>query len=206
MTILVVGCGKVGSRLASVLDKMGHDISVVDQDESNFHMLDADLNGFTTIGVPIDQDVLRRAGIENCDALAAVTHDDNVNIMVAQLAREFFKIERVIVRIYDPSREDVFSHFGLSTICPTNLTVASVCSALTDEEETRNMTFGTQTVSFSSINVPSDLVGKRSLSVTTADNEQLFGVSHIDGTFTMTALHPVILKRTDRLVFARIID
>lgn len=206
MTILVVGCGKVGSRLASVLDKMGHDISVVDQDESNFHMLDADFNGFTTIGVPIDQDVLRRAGIENCDALAAVTHDDNVNIMVAQMAREFFKIERVIVRIYDPSREDVFSHFGLSTICPTNLTVASVCSALTDEEETRNMTFGTQTVSFSSINVPSDLVGKRSLSVTTADNEQLFGVSHIDGTFTMTALHPVILKRTDRLVFARIID
>ncbi len=206
MTILVVGCGKVGSRLASVLDKMGHDISVVDQDERNFHMLDADFNGFTTIGVPIDQDVLRRAGIENCDALAAVTHDDNVNIMVAQLAREFFKIERVIVRIYDPSREDVFSHFGLSTICPTNLTVASVCSALTDEEETRNMTFGTQTVSFSSIKVPSDLVGKRSLSVTTADNEQLFGVSHIDGTFTMTALHPVILKRTDRLVFAIIID
>ena len=68
------------------------------------------------------------------------------------------------------------------------------------------MTFGTQTISFSSIKVPSDLVGKRSLSVATADNEQLFGVSHIDGTFTMTALHPVVLKRTDRLVFARIID
>ena len=193
MTILVVGCGKVGSRLASVLDKMGHDISVIDQDERNLHMLDADFNGFTT-------------GIENCDALAAVTHDDNVNIMVAQLAREFFKIERVIVRIYDPNREDVFSHFGLSTICPTNLTVASVCSALTDEEETRNMTFGTQTIFFSSVKVPSELVGKRSSSVPIAKNEQLFGVSHMDGTFTMTALHPVLLKRTDRLVFARVID
>ena len=130
MTILVVGCGKVGSRLASVLDKMGHDVSVIDQDERNFHMLDADFSGFTTVGIPIDQDVLRRAGIENCDALAAVTHDDNVNIMVAQLAREFFKIERVIVRIYDPNREDVFSHFGLSTICPTNLTVETVKNLL----------------------------------------------------------------------------
>ena len=112
MNILVVGCGKVGARLASVLSREGHDVSIVDRFEESFEMLSDDFEGFKTCGVPIDQDVLRRAGIENCDALAAVSPDDNVNIMVRQLAREIFHVPQVLARIYDPAREDVFSHFG----------------------------------------------------------------------------------------------
>lgn len=75
---------------------------------------------------------MKQAGIESCDAVAAVSQDDNLNIMCSQLAREIFKVPSVLARIYDPAREDVFSHFGLHTVCPTNLTVSAVKSALTE--------------------------------------------------------------------------
>ena len=82
MNILVVGCGKIGSRLAYVLEQQGHDISIVDENEEKFELLPADFYGFTTVGTPIDQDVLKRAGIESVDVVAAVTPDDNINVMV----------------------------------------------------------------------------------------------------------------------------
>lgn len=78
MNILVVGCGKVGSKVASDLSRMGHDVSVVDRSEKRFALLDEDFSGLTVCGVPIDQDVLKLAGVESCDALAAMTEDDNV--------------------------------------------------------------------------------------------------------------------------------
>ena len=95
------------------------------------------------VGVSIDQDVLRHAGIEGCDVVIAVTRDDNTNLMVAQLARDIFGVPKVISRVSDPRREEVFSSFGLSTICPTNLTVASVVAALDDRRKhTEEVYFG----------------------------------------------------------------
>ncbi len=91
MNILIVGCGKVGSMLASELSRLGHDVAVLDREESHFSSLDSEFSGYTISGVPIDQDVLKRAGIEGCDALLAMTEDDNVNIMVCQIAREIFR-------------------------------------------------------------------------------------------------------------------
>ncbi|MEG1870224.1 MAG: NAD-binding protein, partial [Oscillospiraceae bacterium] len=88
MNILVIGCNKVGARLANVLCRMGHDVVVVERNRENFRHLDDDFDGFTVEGVGIDQDVLREAGIEGCDALAAVTDDDNTNAMVCQIAKE----------------------------------------------------------------------------------------------------------------------
>ena len=161
MNILVIGCGKVGSQLASMLSEEGHDVSVIDRDAKNFEMLDDNFSGMTTVGVPIDQDVLKQAGIESCDAVAAVSQDDNLNIMCSQLAREIFKVPSVLARIYDPTREDVFSHFGLHTVCPTNLTVSAVKSALTENQSIRTINFGAHTLAFNLIQVPDELVGKR---------------------------------------------
>ncbi|MFA5658640.1 MAG: TrkA family potassium uptake protein, partial [Oscillospiraceae bacterium] len=146
MNILIVGCGKVGSRLSGVLSKQGHDVSVVSKSDEGFDLLPKSFNGFTTLGVPIDQDVLKKAGIESCDALIAVTTDDNVNIMVSELAKEIFKVPKVFVRIYDPKREDVFSDMGLRSVCPTNLTVAAICNALSDEKLSANLNYGTRTI------------------------------------------------------------
>ena len=94
MNILIVGCGKVGSMLASELDRMGHDVAVLDREEAHFALLDSDFSGYTISGVPIDQDVLKRAGIEGCDAILAMTEDDNVNIMVCKWLRKFFTPRR----------------------------------------------------------------------------------------------------------------
>ncbi len=156
MNILIVGCGKVGSRLASVLSKEGHDVSVVDKDERSFSQLDDDFSGITVTGIPIDQDVLRSAGIENCDALAAMTPDDNVNIMVSQVGKEIFGVTKVVTRIYDPAREDVFSHFGLSTICPTNMTVDTVRNYLLEDGNARTIHIGFHTFGFFDYPLPSE--------------------------------------------------
>lgn len=148
MNIMIIGSGRVGSRLAIQLDAEGHQVSIVDTNEDSFNVLPQEFKGFTTCGIPIDQDVLRNANIENCDALAAITPNDNINIMVSQLAKEIFEVPKVLARICDPKREDVFSHFGLHTICPTNITVAAVNSSLTDAQEAQTIHLGTNTISF----------------------------------------------------------
>ncbi len=203
---MVVGCGKVGSTLATVLSRQGHDISVLDGVESNFDLLGHDFSGMTTYGIPIDQDVLRKAGIESCDALAAVSQDDNINIMVSQLAREIFKVPKVLTRIYDPKRRDVFSHFGLHTVCPTNLTVSAICSALTSREE-KTVNFGSHTVSFTTLSVPKSYVGATAKSIELEENESLFAIEHED--FSLTLYNPgdaYKLQKNDKLVFSRIVD
>ena len=130
MYIIVIGCGKVGSKLASTLSEEGHDVVIIDSSSENFKMLGSGFNGITIIGVPIDEDILREAGIEKADALAAVTPDDNINIMVSQLASKIFRVPKVISRIYNPSREKVFHEFGLDTICPTSITVNAIRSRI----------------------------------------------------------------------------
>lgn len=131
MQIIIIGCGKVGAKFAHTLSKEGHDIIVLTHDGKGFKNLPPDFNGLTLTGVPIDQDVLKSAGIETADALVAVTEDDNTNIMVCQVAKEIFKVPKVIARIYNPEREHVFHQFGLETICPTDISV-NVMRSLVD--------------------------------------------------------------------------
>ena len=207
MNILVIGCGKVGSQLASMLSEEGHDVSVIDRDAKNFEMLDDNFSGMTTVGVPIDQDVLKQAGIESCDAVAAVSQDDNLNIMCSQLAREIFKVPSVLARIYDPAREDVFSHFGLHTVCPTNLTVSAVKSALTEIQSIRTINFGAHTLAFNLIQVPDELVGKRASKASDkiADKD-IFAVIHDNFDISLTIKEDVILQKNDMLITVTIMD
>ena len=207
MNILVIGCGKVGSQLASMLSEEGHDVSVIDRDAKNFEMLDDNFSGMTTVGVPIDQDVLKQAGIESCDAVAAVSQDDNLNIMCSQLAREIFKVPSVLARIYDPAREDVFSHFGLHTVCPTNLTVSAVKSALTENQSIRTINFGAHTLAFNLIQVPDELVGKRASKASDkiADKD-IFAVIHDNFVISLTIKEDVILQKNDMLITVTIMD
>lgn len=207
MNILVIGCGKVGSQLASMLSEEGHDVSVIDRDAKNFEMLDDNFSGMTTVGVPIDQDVLKQAGIESCDAVAAVSQDDNLNIMCSQLAREIFKVPSVLARIYDPAREDVFSHFGLHTVCPTNLTVSAVKSALAENQSIRTINFGAHTLAFNLIQVPDELVGKRASKASDkiADKD-IFAVIHDNFDISLTIKEDVILQKNDMLITVTIMD
>jgi trk system potassium uptake protein len=119
MKLVIVGCGRVGAMAAVALSKAGHQVTVIDINRRAFDRLGPDFNGEMVLGNGIDEDVLRQAGIETADGFASLTNGDNRNIMAAQIAREIFKVPRVITRIYDPMRQDVFSELGLDTVCPT---------------------------------------------------------------------------------------
>ncbi len=208
MKILVAGCGKLGSHLSNMLSGMGHDVTVVDSDAARFLNLTNDFTGSTVIGVPIDQDVLKSAGIGGCDALAAVTADDNMNIMICQIASEVYKVPCVLSRIYDPGRSNVFSQFGLHTVCPTSLSVDAICSMLTKQDRTENLHFDSATVSFETI-PPSPKQAGTSISKLLTENSSksvLFGVLHQDGSLDLA--HPGMkapVGADDRLLIARVI-
>jgi trk system potassium uptake protein TrkA len=125
MRILIVGCGRVGGLLAGRLTDYGHDVSIVDAKSRSFRRLPEKFPGRVVLGTGIDEDILRTAGIEQANVFVAVTQDDNTNIMSAQIARNVFGIERVILRIYDQARAAVYRDLGLTVICPTT-TVAGM--------------------------------------------------------------------------------
>ncbi len=116
-----MGCGRVGVTLAQLLVDQGHDVCVIDQSSDALDRLGPQFRGQTVVGTAIDEDVLKQAGIEHADAFAAVTQDDNSNIMAAQIAKEIFGVKNVVCRIYDPWREEAYHQLGLDTICPTTL-------------------------------------------------------------------------------------
>ncbi len=125
MRVVIVGCGRVGGLLAGRLSGVGHDVSVIDGDSRSFRRLPERFPGRVVLGTGIDEDVLRTAGVEQANVFVAVTHDDNTNIMAAQIARKVFGIDRVVLRIYDQARADVYRQLGLTVICPTT-TVAGM--------------------------------------------------------------------------------
>lgn len=125
MNVVIMGCSRVGSRIAAILDHTGHTVSVIDTDARSFRRLPADFRGLTIIGTGIDEDVLRQAGIESASAFVAVTNGDNRNIMAAQVARMMFEVPEVVIRIYDPVREDTYRRLGYTTVCPTT-TVSAI--------------------------------------------------------------------------------
>lgn len=180
MNILIVGAGKVGSHLAQVLEGLGDEVSIIDEREDSLNMLE-NFAGLRISGVAIDVDVLRSAGIENCDAVAAVTNNDNVNLMVAQIAQDLFHVPKVLCRVYDPARKDVFSqNFSMATICPTSITVDGVVSYLKFDIEPTVLNFGTTTATFKKVPVTASMVGQTSSVVKQDDSYRIFGIMHAD--------------------------
>ena len=121
MKIVILGCGRVGSTLATMLDRAGHTISVIDYSSESFQRLNPDFGGTTIVGNGVDEEVLIRAGIKEADAFVAVTNGDNRNIRASQIAKEIFKVPKVMCRIYDPIREETYHELGLETVSPTKL-------------------------------------------------------------------------------------
>lgn len=118
MRIVIMGCGRVGAHLANTMHR-DHEITIIDQSTRAFERLSPEFSGRMVVGPGDDPDVLVQAGIREADAFAALTNRDNVNIMGSQVAREMFHVPRVITRIYDHYREDIYHELGLDTVCPT---------------------------------------------------------------------------------------
>jgi trk system potassium uptake protein TrkA len=121
MRYLIVGCGRVGSALAKLLDADGHEVIVVDENASAFKRLGPKFKGHVEVGTGIDYDVLKRAGADTADGFVAVTNGDNRNIMAALIAQRMFNIKRIVARIYDPQRGQMYRELGVQTVCPTTV-------------------------------------------------------------------------------------
>ncbi len=131
MKIVIMGCGRVGARLAQLFSADGHEVSVVDLHAEALARLGPEFHGHTQTGTGIDEDVLIATGIQGADLFIAVTDHDNANIMAAQIAKLRFNVPRAIARIYEPDREETFHRLGLETICPTTLVANRIYKAVT---------------------------------------------------------------------------
>ena len=121
MHIIIVGCGRVGSELANLLSQGGKDVVVIDKNAASFERLGRTFNGLTLLGNGFDLRLLKQAGVEKADAFCAVTNGDNTNLVSAQVAKKIFKVPKVIARVYDPQRAQIYSTLGLDVISGTVL-------------------------------------------------------------------------------------
>ncbi len=122
LRIVVMGCGRLGSHLANLLSAAGHHIVVVDRNEAAFDNLSPErFSGFRIAGDASEPAVLRQAGLDRADILIAATREDNLNLMVALVARQVFGVRQVMARVYDPAREAVYREQGVATVCPTTM-------------------------------------------------------------------------------------
>ncbi len=137
MFVLVVGAGRVGSSVATSALRAGHEVSVLDENPEAIALLDRgqtqsweDLGGSFTVGTALEIDALLAAGIDTADAFVASTDGDNTNLVIAQIARRRFNIERVVVRVLDPGRANWYAEQGLQTVCPTQTAIELLEAAM----------------------------------------------------------------------------
>lgn len=128
MYAIIVGCGLVGSRVAAMLSRDGHNVVIIDKSPEAFNRLPQEFDGLTLTGMGFDEEILKQAGIEQADVFAALTDDDNVNIIASSVAKNIFGIKRAIARVFDPSREKTFKALGLEIVTPTTLGAEQVYS------------------------------------------------------------------------------
>ena len=135
MRYLIVGCGRVGSTLAKLLDEDGHEVIVVDENPAALNRLTPAFRGHVIVGTGIDYDVLKRAGAERADGFIAVTNGDNRNVMAALIAQRMFHIKKIVARIYDPARGLMYRDLGIETVCPTTIGASLIRDALLETAE-----------------------------------------------------------------------
>ena len=121
MKVVIMGCGRVGGRLATILDAEGHKVVIIDLDSYSFRWLPSAFKGTAMVGNGLDEQTMIKVGIENADVFVSTTEGDNRNVMAAQIAKHIYNVPRVVSRIYDPIREEMYSKLGIETISPTKV-------------------------------------------------------------------------------------
>ncbi|MCI6886442.1 MAG: TrkA family potassium uptake protein [Lachnospiraceae bacterium] len=136
---VIIGCGRLGANLANTLSEEGENVLILDEDKDSFRKLSSSFGGLAVEGDGTELDTLKAADVQRADTVVAVTNNDNVNIMIAQIAKECFSVKRVISRLFDPERECVYQELGIDTICPAVLSANEIDKIL-------NRNAGTQEV------------------------------------------------------------
>ncbi|HZY40705.1 MAG TPA: TrkA family potassium uptake protein, partial [Anaerolineae bacterium] len=160
MKVIIMGCGRVGEQVARLMADDGHEVAVIDYDVAALDRLGADFKGRRVLGVGFDREVLLEAGIEDADAFAATSSSDNANIVAARIARNIFQVPRVVARLYEPSRAEVYQRLGLVTISSTTWGAQRIQELLTHRELDPVLTFGRGEVVVISIETPPGWIGR----------------------------------------------
>jgi trk system potassium uptake protein len=123
---IIIGCGRLGANLANTLSNEDGNVLIMDKSKDSFRKLSPSFGGLAVAADATDLDALQSADIAKADVVVVVTNNDNVNLMVSQLAREVFHVGKVVARLYDPERECVYQEFGIETICPAILSIKEI--------------------------------------------------------------------------------
>jgi trk system potassium uptake protein len=160
MKVIIMGCGRVGEQVSLRMADEGHQVVVVDKDEAALARLPAHFRGRKVKGIGFDRDVLMEAGIESAEAFAATSSSDNANIIAARIARTIFHVPRVVARLYDPRRAEIYRRLGLVTISSTAWGAERIRELLTHSDLDPLMTFGGGQVSLLTLEIPPTLIGR----------------------------------------------
>lgn len=160
MHVIIIGCGRVGSELTVQLGRAGHDVTIIDKRPSAFERLQPGFNGHTLIGLGFDRDVLEEAGIKEAGGFVAVTNGDNSNIVSARVAREYYHVPKVIARIYDPRRAEIYERLNIPTVATTTWGVKQVMLMLTHPREEIKESLAGGDLFRMRLSVPEHLVGR----------------------------------------------
>ena len=183
MKIIVMGCGRVGSQVSLVLSRNGHDVTVIDHDNNAENRLGEDFRGRMLRGLGFDRHVLVEAGIEYCDAFTAVSASDNANIVAARIARTIFKVPRVIARLYDPRRAEIYQRLGLMTISTTTWGAERIFELITHTDLDVFYTFGRGEVSMVSHEITSLLAGRTPRDISIPGEINIVSITRDDKAF-----------------------
>jgi trk system potassium uptake protein TrkA len=186
MHTIIIGCGRMGSGLAQSLALRGHTGAVLDRDPEAFARLGPTFAGRTIVGHAFDRDALEAAGIRQADALAAVTASDDVNAIVARAARLFYRVPRVVARLYDPRKAEIYRHLGIQTISTTTWGIYRIAELISYSDLEPIVSLGAQ-VDIVDLHVPAGMVGRQIATLSIPGEVQVVAVSRGGTTFLPTA-------------------
>ncbi len=159
MHVVIMGCGRVGSRLARRLERQGHSVAVIDKDPRAFHLLDADFKGLRVEGIGFDAEVLEKAGIQRADAFLAVSSGDNSNFVSSKVAKDTYRVPKVLARIYDPRRAQIYRRMGIPTVAPVAWATSKISDLMFLKQSFSRHTFGNGEVELIELELPPNLEG-----------------------------------------------
>ncbi len=180
MYVIIIGCGRVGSELAKLLSSEGHDVVVIDKNQDSFDRLGNTFNGLSLVGTGFDLVLLRQAGVEKADALCTLTNGDNTNLISAQVAKKIFKVPKVIARVYDPRRANIYQALGLDILSGTILFAAMIRDKIV-ESRFSSYLIETKDLGVLEIEVKNSLVGKTIQEVNIPQEFLVVAVRRVEG-------------------------
>lgn len=199
MRIIIVGAGRVGSRLAKVLALEGHEIIIIDKNPKVFERLGKAFKGKLVEGIGYDLDVLTEAGIDRADALVSVTNSDNANVVTALIALNRFRVPKVIARIYDPLRERLYQTLGIQTFSSTSWAANKIKNLIAHAEVIRHMSFGNGEVEVVEGEILPQLSGKKLADITVPGEVQPIAIIRYGRSFVPTS--GTVLQEKDGIAF-----